>query len=347
MDDDDNEEQQVLAAARARLSGSKKRRRQNFRLAFDRRRAAANLRLGAAGGSKKSSNCDDDDGRPELQSKLVARLLDWFAWGTISPQQVQKLSHAAVKDVRAIMKSWWKWVLPADEYVQDNDDELYADFKEAVSSMPELEALARLGNFGQYPNKVYAHLMQQVEPMIRLPECFEHRLMLKKPMLGRYSQRMMLPHELFAHMYEKRRCVWDQSVLNKEEPGRLAEFWNAVKAAPHPAWEQHPLRLEEESGVRSTGRCVPISLHRDEVPVAGLGKVWGKKMVNFSWSSHVGVPSTKDGQFWIWGMFEKTGVETGSDRTLDEFFKVLRWSFYWLWRGQWPNRDVSGKKSLG
>ena len=45
-----------------------------------------------------------------------------------------------------------------------------------------------------------------------------------------------------------------------------------------------------------------------EVPVAGLGKVWGRKMVNWSFSSLAGLGSTKSSQFWIWGMFEKVGV---------------------------------------
>ena len=80
-----------------------------------------------------------------------------------------------------------------------------------------------------------------------------------------------------------------------------------------------------------------------EVPVAGLGKVWGRKMVNWSFSSLAGLGSTKSSQFWIWGMFEKVGVP---GKTLEEFFEVLRWSLFWLWLGLWPETDVNGEGSL-
>ena len=77
--------------------------------------------------------------------------------------------------------------------------------------------------------------------------------------------------------------------------------------------------------------------------MAGLGKVWGRKMVNWSFSSLAGLGSTKGSQCWIWGMFEKVGVP---GNTLEEFFKVLRWSLFWLWLELWPETDVNGEGSL-
>lgn len=89
-----------------------------------------------------------------------------------------------------------------------------------------------------------------------------------------------------------------------------------------------------------------------------LGKSWVKKMVNFSWSSLLRCGNTKDSSYWVWGMLEKIGVtaegpeaahmhRSSKNKTLNEFFRILRWSFYWLWMGLWPSSDVDGKKYLG
>ncbi|CAE7240575.1 unnamed protein product, partial [Symbiodinium sp. CCMP2456] len=189
---------------------------------------------------------------------------------------------------------------------------------------------------------MYGQLMAKAEAVIRLPACFEHKLSFVKPRKADFGQLLMLPHVLFSHVYHNEKPLWNRTFVASSE--RLEDFWAAVKAVPHPAWVKHPLKLQEEAGKRSTKRCVPLSLHGDEVPVAGLGKVWGRKMVNWSFSSLAGLGSTKSSQFWIWGLFEKVGVP---GKTLEEFFKVLRWSLYWLWLGKWPESDVDGMEHMG
>ena len=153
---------------------------------------------------------------------------------------------------------------------------------------------------------------------------------------------VMLPHVLFSHIYHHQPHIWNTSIISSEE--RLRSFWDAVKRTPHPAWVAHPLN----DGTRdSTMRAAPLSLHGDEVPVAGLGKVWGRKMLNFSWSSLAGLGSTRNTQFWVWGCFDKTSVKGNTPQnTMQRFFKLLRWSLYWLWRGIWPLTDVDGAENL-
>ena len=75
-------------------------------------------------------------------------------------------------------------------------------------------------------------------------------------------------------------------------------------------------------------------------------------MVNFSWHSLVSsTASVRDSQFFIWALFDKaglTGEEIGNDgyNTLWNFFKVLSWSFEFLFEGIFPTHDVNGKKQL-
>ena len=169
--------------------------------------------------------------------------------------------------------------------------------------------------------------------------------------LGKQMQEMLLPHQLFADIYHRHKRTWAMTIRGPE--GQLLEFWDAQKKY-HPLFQdgQHPLKSLDCS------RCIPLCLHGDEVPISGLGKSWVKKMVNFSWSSLLRSGTTKDSSYWVWGMLEKIGVTSEGpeaahvhrsckNKTLNEFFRILRWSFYWLWMGIWPQSDVDGKKYLG
>lgn len=183
---------------------------------------------------------------------------------------------------------------------------------------------------------------------IHEPECFKMKFAAP---LGLQDQEMLLPHALFADIYHKYPRTWRMTI--RGESGKLDEFW-AVQSLHHPLLqdEEHPLKMRDSS------KCVPLSIHGDEVPISGLGKTWVKKMCNFSWSSLLRSGNTKDSSYWIWGLLEKVGVSAEGDeaanlhrsqknRTLQRFFLLLQWSLYWLWMGQWPDRDVDGKLNLG
>ena len=253
---------------------------------------------------------------------------------------MQELAKAACRDVLAALSS-----AARKRGHRDEEDDEVAETPPALF-VPELDVLGKLGSSGQYPNKIYGELMAKAEAMVKLPACSVHHFSFLKPRQADFKQLVMLPHVLFAHMYHNEKHMWQKVVHGT--PERLEQFWAAVKAdPPHPAWVNHPLRLQEEAGERSTSKCIALSLHGDEVPVAGLGKVWGRKMVNFSYSSLTGLGSTKNSQFWIWGLFEKVGVKNGPNSTLGQFFKVLRYSLYWLWLGRWPDVDASGEPCSG
>ena len=323
-----------------------------------RRRGGIRQRLKACREEKQrndAATADAPDAATTGSSSLARNLLTRFAWGLMSPQTLQDLAKSACRDlvqatsravaaVAASSSSRKKRRRGEEEEEEEEEGESSSsaeDNKAGRFVLPELDVLGKLGASGQYPNKIYGQLMAKTEAVIRLPACFEHNFSFLKPRKADFRQLLMLPHVLFSHVYHNEKALWHRSFVASSE--RLEEFWSAVKAVPHPAWVKHPLRQQEEAGQRSTKSCVALSLHGDEVPVAGLGKVWGRKMVNWSFSSLVGLGSAKSSQFWIWGQFEKVGVP---GKSLEEFFRVLRWSFYWLWLGKWPETDVNGDESL-
>ena len=126
----------------------------------------------------------------------------------------------------------------------------------------------------------------------------------------------------------------------------MESFWD--KFENHPAMENHPLL--DRPGYKRT--CVPLETHGDEVPVVGIGKVWSRSALNFSWCSIIAVAlggATKDVMIYIWGVFEQIVVEgaSGGPGTMEVFFEIMRWSFEALFQGKWPAKDWRGVELLG
>ena len=142
----------------------------------------------------------------------------------------------------------------------------------------------------------------------------------------------------------KCKATWNKVILPKND--LPLKFWTAQQG--HPQWEGHPLSTMNPNQLK---KMIPLSLHGDEVPITGIGKQWSRKMVNFSWHSLLStIASVRDSQFFIWALFEKVGLneeEVGGYNTLWHFFKVLAWSFEFLFKGIYPTHDVNGKEQLG
>ena len=98
-----------------------------------------------------------------------------------------------------------------------------------------------------------------------------------------------------------------------------------------------------------TTKLIPLSLHGDEVPVFGVGKIWARSVLSFSWTSILANAlgaKAEDCTLYIWGVFEKFRVqdEGGVLGTMSTFFSILRWSFQTLLDGVWPTHDWRGIK---
>ena len=126
-------------------------------------------------------------------------------------------------------------------------------------------------------------------------------------------------------------------------PSKLPDFWNAFDK--HPLMTDSPLKTIPEY----TTNLIPLSLHGDEVPVFGVGKIWARSVLSFSWTSILANAlgaKAEDCTIYIWGVFEKFCVqdEGGVLGTMSTFFSILRWSFQTLLDGVWPTHDWRGIK---
>ena len=140
---------------------------------------------------------------------------------------------------------------------------------------------------------------------------------------------ILLPHEYFAAMYENK-DRWRHSVL--PDAGYLQRFWETFQN--HPCMIGHPARSKR--GWQNFS--IPLMLYGDEVPVAGIGKVWSRSALVICWLSllaNAAGANTEDVIQYIWGVFEKFAV----DQTMETFWQIMLWSFTALGKGEWPEAD--------
>ena len=236
-------------------------------------------------------------------SSLFSFLMNMFAWGMFSPQQVQNIARLACEDMEKISNS--------------------AEFK-------DLKVLANLGAAGAHSNNMHRDLMQKFGSISKLPESFKSDIVFKT---GTHQQEFLLPHEMFATFHAEYPNHWQQELVPSLEV--LQEFWFAMRE--HPQMANHPLKARANFEVLA----VPIGLHGDGVPITGRGKSWCKTMTTFSWSSLCAKGSTKTNRVWIWGVSDSLCQKNEIDGTLHQFLSILKWSLEWLWKGLWPDKPFN------
>ena len=247
-------------------------------------------------------------------SALASLLLLMFAWGDISPQLAQKISAAAYSDA--------------------------CDLVQGKTTLKDLEKISEIGCSGFYPNKCYADICKACPFKLLIPEPISCKLQFKRP-LNWLAQCMLLPHQLFSWIYHEFKATWDKTILPSTE--RLQTFWSTNRL--HPAFAASKVGQVPSFDEK----VIPICFHGDDVPITGLGKSWAAGMTMFSWSSMVGLGTTKEMMYLIFGIFEKFR-EVSADQAQDtygQFFIMLTWSLHWLFLGLWPDRDWLGKKNFG
>lgn len=95
---------------------------------------------------------------------------------------------------------------------------------------------------------------------------------------------------------------------------------------------------EGSSGWES--KTVPLALHGDGTPVAGIGKAWSRMLDIFSWTSLVAVGETLDYTFLIYAAFTQLLTKT----SMDTAWRLITWSFNILRSGVWPEADAFGRR---
>ena len=208
--------------------------------------------------------------------------------GIFSPQRVQQIAEQAVKDIE-----------------RSKDD---------PRVLKDLYTLANLGAKGKYPNNIHSELMNKVEHVPQLPKPYAAKVPLKG--FPDSVQHMLLPHEMFACIWESYKQVWNTAIVPSVE--RVRKFWRAMRQ--HPQLDGHPMTAHSDWDTTT----IPFAVHGDGVPVTGIGKVWSRVMTNYSFYSLLGHGNTGSMLLWIWGFFDKLKVGDQTNGTLFEFYTVLK-----------------------
>lgn len=233
----------------------------------------------------------------------------------MSPQQVQSICALLKKDLAT--------------KGEDRLDERFVD---------DLAAIGSAGRNPQHMSKQLVSLMYGTQKVPRLlRESGQFRAPLKNSVAGRHVETLdfLCPHIVFATLYHDHIAAWRQLMVPSQD--ELRRFWGEISHTPQ--YQGHPVRLRDDH--ESFG--VPLTVHGDGTPVTGLGKAWGKMMNAWSWSSFVVSGSTEATQILMFCIFESIQLAAANGNTLDAVFKKMRWSLYWLWRGEWPTVDHLGK----
>ena len=136
--------------------------------------------FGPPGRKRRASGAGVAAASSELPgSTLRVWLLEMYAWGLLTPQQVQAISERALHDARE-------------------------------KRISDLEPLARLGSSGRHSNNVHRDLVKLVAQLPKM--CDPSRITLRKnaaevavPIEGvpadEHAYTITLPHELFSSIY--------------------------------------------------------------------------------------------------------------------------------------------------
>ena len=232
-------------------------------------------------------------------------------WGHISPQLLQKIMQLFQEDLQL--------------------------FKAGNLKVDGIDKLAGLGSKGMFPNNVWRDF-KAILPKPRIPKLFQRQLPMKHTSLGKFvrSVPMLLPHTLFAAIYEHYPLMWEKIIYGS----RLTcqKFWRAVEGSPQFASHEVRHRADYEE------KCIPLKIHGDGTPVTGLGKGWGKMVDIFSVSSLLICGPTILRNLMMFLIFQHLICRDADHNTLDEAYKMFIWSFQACWEGKKPKYDWNGKE---
>ena len=232
-------------------------------------------------------------------------------WGHISPQLLQKVMALFRADLKL--------------------------HKESCLDLNGIDHLEGIGTKGAHPNTCWRDL-KTLLPVPKLAKLQRLLLPMKHTSLGKFvrSVPMMLPHVLFAAIYEHYPLMWEKIIYGS----RLTcqKFWHAVRGSLQ--FRSHPVRHR----VGFEDHCIPLKIHGDGTPVTGLGKGWGKMVDIFSVSSLLICGPTILRNLLMFLIFQHLICRDLDHCTLDAFYRMLIWSFKACWLGKKPKYDWNGEE---
>ena len=235
---------------------------------------------------------------------LALLLLEFRAWGFISAILIQQIAAAAV----------------ADGLVCD-----------------KLEILADIGSKGKWKNNCERDLNNHLAPTPLRSTLNTLSLSMKglANFVYRIAAHILYPHELFAALFTFHPAVFLERMCGGSVDNVIS-YWNAMQQ--HPSIDGNP-DLKNKDKARW---CIPLSFHGDGVTCAGVGKSWSRAVDIFSWSSVLDKGALIQRVFMIFLIHKLLVCKLPGQNTMDQFWKHLAWSFSWLERGLWPDRNADG-----
>ena len=252
------------------------------------------------------------DGEPAgmpQQSALATLLVQEWAWGNISTPMLQKVAEAACAD---------------------------------GARHPHLDKLSAIGSHGRHPGNTHRDLLRLLKAPIVPAALTDWNVWMKLPFMktAQMSQKFVLPHALFSHIYSHDFGLFEQVFLGGNQD-RLVEFWSQVGTTKHYESSHIVTRPDHKT------RCIPLGLHGDGVTVTGVGRSWGKQADVYSWTSLLAAGPSKMVIFLIWACYQQNLSVADDKNTMDEFWAMLVWSLKALERGMWPTHDHNGVEISG
>ena len=258
----------------------------------------------------------------EFDSQLVVHLLHEWSWGHLSATKVQEFAHKAYTDQVNLLKSL----------------KLSPD-----SAAQSLKKIASLGSFGKHKHNCHAELILYLGDA-HTPTPFTHDvpMVLPKPQEGQEQIQIQkfpifLPHVWFAHYYKDDRPNFDSLFLgNHATRQSRMNFWSELVKRKDPRLQGHAMTKD----ANWQEIFIPLALHGDGVPVFQIGKAATRSLDVCSFSSlFCTASSSLLSQMLLYMVF----AMNADDGTETELWRILLWSFYWLYKGTWPEIDHNRK----
>ena len=203
-------------------------------------------------------------GRNSVSSELVGYLVNMWAWGLMSTPMLQTIAAKASADMQAKA--------------------------EGKLDLREIEVLARIGASGSQSKNCLRDLERHLQEPFLNQALYPFDMPMRSPacrwVVAPRRQEVLLPHAVFSLMYETRRDEFRTRFVG--ESGALEAFWGALDGGP--LVQDNPAC----SGAHWRSKLIPLGVHGDATPVAGIGKAWGKLLDAYAFTSLVCTGATKD-----------------------------------------------------
>ena len=179
------------------------------------------------GGVRQRLQQAQDAQNANVASRLAHYLICSWAWGEMSPQQVQRIAHLAKQDM---------------DNAQANS-----------STVQEWDMLASIGSYGAYPNNCNRDLQSKFDSSKwAKPSAFTVPMKNNGQGSEVSVQQAFWPHEVFASMYHNYKSNWSKRICPSSEAA--ASFWGAVRGTEE--YESHPVKGRSTHATHG----IPISM---------------------------------------------------------------------------------------